>query len=72
MEYLSIDRIEEGIAVCEAEDRSLYRIPLTEIAGSPREGDVICLHDGVWQVSPEETARRREAVLRLQRQLFED
>ena len=36
MEYLSIDRIEEGIAVCEAEDRSLYRIPLTEIAGSPR------------------------------------
>ena len=72
MEFLSIDRIEGEYALCEAADRSMRKIARKEIAGSPKEGDVICFQDGSWQVSAEETARRREQAVRLQQQLFED
>ena len=72
METLSIDRIEGEYAVCETADRTMKTIALTEIAGNPKEGDVICREDGTWRVSPEETGRRREQIIRLQKQLFEE
>ena len=72
MEFLSIDRIEGDYALCEAADRSMRTIARKEIAGNPKEGDVIFYQEGAWHVSPEETARRREQAVRLQKQLFED
>ncbi len=72
MEYLSIDRVEGEYAVCETDARTICRILVKEIAGSPKEGDVICRTEAGWQVDSAETARRRAEILRLQQQLFED
>lgn len=70
MEYLSIDRIEGNIAVCEADDRSRREIPVSEIEGCPREGDVLCCDGERCYVDHEETKRRRDEAVRLQKLLF--
>lgn len=70
MEYLSIDRIEGDIAVCETDDRKKREIPVSKIEGYPREGDVICYTDGKYRVDADETTQRRQRALKLQRQLF--
>ncbi len=72
MEYLSIDRIEGMIAVCEDDNRKKREIRLAEIDGSPKEGDIILYEDGRYRVSEEETNRRREQILLLQKRLFGD
>ena len=70
MQYLSIDRIEDTIAVCEDDDRKRQEIPLAEICGHPQEGDVICRADGKWQIDDAETCKRRARILALQKKLF--
>lgn len=70
MEFLSIDRIENGIAVCEDDNRNRVEIPLEKIEGTPKEGDLLVPENGGYVVDVEETAHRRETVLRLQRKLF--
>lgn len=55
---LVIDRIEGGIAVCEAEE-GRRELPLSELPAEAREGDCLVLVDGVWQIHREETLRRR-------------
>lgn len=70
MSYLSIDRIEGEVAICEDENRTRIELPLKEISGSPKEGDIILCAEGVYRVSKEETDRRRAEILRLQQQLF--
>ena len=70
MEWLSVDRIENGIAVCEDENRKKREITLENIEGTPGEGDMIFLENGKYHISAEETAKRRERILRLQKNLF--
>ena len=72
MAFLSIDRIEGVVAICEDGNRKKQEIFLTEIEGNPKEGDVIVFEDGKYHISEEETKRRKEAVLRLQKLLFSD
>lgn len=72
MKYLSIDRIEGTIAVCEDDNRKKREICLTEIDGSPKEGDVILYENGKYRISEKETKRRREQILLLQKRLFGD
>ncbi|MDD6236427.1 MAG: DUF3006 domain-containing protein [Clostridiales bacterium] len=72
MEWLSVDRIENGIAVCEDEHRNQKEITLEKIEGTPREGDMIFWDNGKYHISEEETAKRREKILRLQKSLFGD
>ena len=46
-----VDRLEEGFAVCEKEDGSFVNIPLGQIAGAVREGDLlVSLEKGGYQV----------------------
>lgn len=58
--YLSVDRIESGIAVLERDDRTSIRIPLTELPENVREGDCLREQDGGFVIDAGETARRRE------------
>ena len=69
-EYLSIDRIENGLAVCENDRRERIEIPLSEIDGDPKEGDMIYSENGRYRVSAEQTKLRREKILELQKRLF--
>ncbi len=57
---LVIDRIEEGIAVCETEEGALIRMP---VPAGAREGDVLRKTLDGFQVDPEETRRRREIAV---------
>ena len=61
-----VDRIENGWAVCEADD-VMIDIPLAHIDGVVREGDI--LHASGkgkrYTVAAEETALRRAAIIEL-------
>ena len=48
----------------------LVSIALENIEGTPGEGDMIFLENGKYHISAEETAKRRERILRLQKNLF--
>ena len=72
MDWLSVDRIENGISVCEDENRKQQEIALEKIEGTPREGDMLFEDNGKYHISEEETAKRREKIIRLQKSLFGD
>ena len=63
---LTIDRIEEGIAVCEREDGSFIRLPALP---GWAEGDVLAETDGGYAVDEAETQARREAARRKSRKI---
>ena len=63
---LTIDRIEEGIAVCEREDGSFVRLPAQP---GWAEGDVLGEADGGYAVDEAETRARREAARRKSRKI---
>lgn len=68
---LVVDRVEQGIAVCEQADGTQIRLPLKDFPGPVREGEHYRRRNGSWQRDPtaEEAARRRNQAL--QRSLFE-
>lgn len=68
---LSIDRIEENIAVCIDDDGNICNIDLSLIEGGPAEGDIIYPDGERYKISADETQRRREEIEELQDQLFE-
>ena len=72
MNYLSVDRIEGGIAVCLDDDCQLYRIPLcdADLTQPVQEGDILLLsQDGKLIPDPEEKERRKGAALELLKKL---
>jgi len=56
---LTVDRIEEGFAVCEAEDLSFRRIALSELPKGVREGDCLRSEGDGYVIDKDEAARRR-------------
>ena len=67
-----VDRLEEDFAVCEKEDGSFVNIPLGQIAGAVREGDLlVSLEQGGYQVDEAATKARRENMSKRQRSIFE-
>ena len=56
----SIDRIEEGWAVCEGPDDEMIRLEVSRLPAGVREGDCLVCVDGSWQIDREETLRRRQ------------
>ena len=53
---LIIDRIEEGIAVCEKKDGTMVNIPLSELPAGSREGCVLQFDGTVYVFDAEEEA----------------
>jgi len=58
-----VDKIENGLAVCEVDSR-LIEIPLAQISGVVREGDVLRKAEkgAGYTVDKEETELRRTAI----------
>jgi len=60
---ITIDRIEENIAVCFDEEKQELHIPLEQLPPEIKEGDILTLlADNTYQIDQEATAQRREAI----------
>lgn len=70
MKYI-IDRLEEGIAVCENELKKLISIPRDQLPDGSKEGDVLEELDGRFSRSDQETEARRKAMRKKLMDLFE-
>ena len=56
---LIVDRIVDGLAVCEQDDGSHVYIAVSDLPASLREGSVLVQVDGMWQLDfAAEEARR--------------
>lgn len=71
IEMLIVDRIENGIAVCETEGQEMVSLPLEQCSGPVNEGDVLVESGGVYRADPEQTEKLREEVRHLSKKLFE-
>lgn len=69
MKY-TIDRIEEGIAVCEDSNGNHINIQLSLLPENVKEGDVISAGDSGFAVCREETDERRKQMADRQRSIF--
>ena len=69
---LIVDRITEGIAVCETEAQTFVRVSLEELPENVREGSVLHLLDGVYTLDTAEESLRRRSLFELQSQLFDE
>lgn len=72
MEYLSVDRIENSIAVCEKEDMSTVKLPLSVLPNGVREGSVLAFENGVYTIDESEEKKRKGRISKLQNSIFDD
>ena len=67
-----IDRLEEGVAVCERDDGSFVTLSLEFLPEGCHEGSVLLQNEaGQFLLCPEQERARREALYELQLDLFE-
>lgn len=62
-----IDSIEEGVAALEIEEGKTVSVPLSTLPDGCKEGDVL-----IVMVDKQQTEKRREETLALQRSVFCD
>lgn len=67
-----VDRIEDGFAVCEREDGSHVKIPLSEFSDSVREGEHYIFADGGYRRDEASELEAKRRNIALQNALFED
>ena len=71
--YLSVDRIENGVAVCVDDGGKTHGVLLENIIGELREGSIIIPDaDGMYSVDESETELRRETNFDLAESLFDE
>ena len=70
MHYI-IARFEETLAICETEPRHTITGPRTDLPASTKEGDVLVLQDGIWELDTEATDERRRKIRKKMMDLFE-
>ena len=66
---LIIDRIEGDTAVCESGADTL-NIPLSQLKGSPKSGDVLKRKGEIYIIDESSTAARRRRMAELQNDIF--
>lgn len=71
MKY-SVDRIENGIAVCEDDEMNIIRLPVSSLPQGTKEGSVLIKEADGWQLDAESERERRENIMRLQKKLFSE
>ena len=69
---LSVDRIVEGIAVCENDEGEILKINLSQLPEGTGEGSVIVFESGEYSLDKESEEERREELFDLQNMLFGD
>ncbi len=67
----SVDRIEEGFAVCEDENGKTVNIEIGKLPEGVKEGDLISIDNGEAVILTEETEERRKKLAEKRRALFE-
>ena len=67
---LIVDRLEEGYAVCEQEDRSMVRIPTDRLPAGVREGDVLAAQGGRYRADQATAQKRKDEIENKRRLLF--
>lgn len=69
MEKLIVDRIAEGIAVLEKEDRSHTEVPLSDIGLEIKEGSVLLFDGEKYTADSDEEAEIRKRIFAMQERL---
>lgn len=69
MKY-SVDRIENGIAVCEDENGESVNFEIAKLPEEIKEGDLFSVTDDKIEILPDETAERRKKMAELQKNIF--
>lgn len=68
-EYI-VDRIEGKVAVVEKENSQMENIPIENIKGNPKEGDVL-IKDGLnFKVDKEATIKRTEKINEMMKKMW--
>ena len=67
----SVDRIEEGFAVCEDENGKAVNLEIGKLPEGVKEGDLISVDNGEAVILTEETEARRKKLAEKRRALFE-
>lgn len=67
---LSLDRIEENIAVCYDENNNKHEIDILFLPSDIKEGDIIKQVNGRFVIGKNETKKKREKIARLQEDLW--
>ena len=70
MKYI-IDRLEEGLAICENEQKEMVPIPLAHLPIAIKEGDLINEAEGIYSIDREGTEQRRRNMRNKLMGLFE-
>ena len=70
MKYI-IDRLEEGLAICETELRKRISVPVSHLPKEVKEGDVLREDEGRFFLDSEETDKRRREMKKKLMDLFE-
>ncbi len=70
MKYI-IDRLEEGLAICETELRKCICVPVSHLPKNIKEGDVLREEEGRFSLDSEETDKRRREMKKKLMDLFE-
>ena len=60
---LTVDRIEEMIAVCEEENGKMLEINLEELPTGTKEGSIISKRDGTYYLEEEEEKKRYSSIM---------
>ena len=66
----SVDRIENGKAVCEDEKQNIINIEISLLPEGIREGDILEVKDGKFVICRDDTEKRRKQMADLQASLF--
>ena len=69
MKYI-IDRLEEGLAICETELRKRISVPVSHLPKGIKEGDVLREEEGRFSLDSEETDKRRREMKKKLMDLF--
>lgn len=66
----TVDRIEEGFAVCEDENGRMVNVEIATLPADVREGDIISLENGKVVILEDETQERRRMIQQKRKDIF--
>lgn len=69
MKY-SVDRIENGIVVCEDESGESVTFEISKLPEGIKEGDLFSITEDKIEILPDETAECRKKMAELQKSIF--
>ncbi|MEE1219582.1 MAG: DUF3006 domain-containing protein [Ruminococcus sp.] len=71
MKKFIVDRIEEGRAVLECENKECVSLEITSLPKGIKEGDVLMFEQGSYFLNAQETEQRKQKLQKLMSSLFE-